>query len=647
MGTLCCDALYRGGLPQAQDQSCPFLKTLEDGETRQGSIELPQLRTGLSIAVEFVCTPLVEEHSVAGAVLVFRDAGQQVGSDKQLATDIILQQTIEAVMVTNADGIITSVNRAFTDITGYSAEEATGKRSSLLKSGVHTPNFYQEFWESLRSKRRWAGEIWNRRKNGEIYPQWGSVTAIADDAGNPQNYVAVFSDISKAKQAEEKLYFLANHDALTGLPNRMRFSDQLAAAISRARRGKEKLAVVFIDLDRFKLVNDTLGHASGDAYLRAISDRLMQACRKQDSLARWGGDEFVMVLEDVVDRGAIGTFITRLQRDLGAAVPLDGHKLIPTASIGISLFPSDGSSPTDLIKAADAAMYRAKDLGRNRFAFFTEVMSREISDKFNADTELRHALQEGELCLHYQPQINAVSGQLIGVEALVRWQHPTRGLIPPLQFIPAAEELGLIEEVGKWVLDEACRQMRQWLDSGFQLPRMSINVAPAQLNETFVTHVERAIRSAGLNPGHLELEITEGALEAGDAVKTILKRLRAMGVLLSVDDFGTGYSSLSHIKNFPVTCFKIDKSFIDGIPDNEEDVAIVRAILSLGSSLHLDIVAEGVETQAQFDFLRDAGVNNIQGYFFGKPMLPNALAEYATGLPTDSDSPQNTGRLQA
>ncbi|MGV8899402.1 MAG: EAL domain-containing protein [Burkholderiaceae bacterium] len=632
VGNFCCDTLYRGGLSTDEQLSAPFLQTLRDGETRQGSIDLPHPHQEKTLHVNFVCTPLVEEQSVVGSVIVFRDAGAQATNQKLPATDIILEQTIEAVMVTTADGVISSVNRAFTEITGFQNEEAIGKTPRLLKSGVHTPNFYQDFWECLQTKHRWLGEIWNRRKNGEIYPQWGSVTAIMDSAGKVQNYVSVFSDISKAKQAEEKLYFLANHDALTGLPNRMRFSEQLVGALDRARRCNGKVAVVFLDLDRFKLVNDTLGHASGDTYLRTIADRLMQSCRKQDTLARWGGDEFVMALEDVADHDAIRCVITRLQHNLGDTVILDGHQLVPTASIGISIYPEDGLTPNDLIKAADAAMYRAKDQGRNCFSFFTEIMSREISEKFNVSAELRRAIREGELRLHYQPQINAVNGRLLGIEALVRWQHPTRGLVPPLRFIPVAEELGLIEDVGNWVLDEACRQMREWLDNGVPVPCVAVNVAPAQLNDKFVMRVEQAIHNARLKPGQLELEITEGALEAGEPVNKILQRLRAMNVLLSIDDFGTGYSSLSHIKHFPITGFKIDKSFIDGIPGNAQDVAIVRAILALGSSLHVGIVAEGVETLAQFKFLQDSGVTSIQGYFFAKPMPPEALAEFAFRL---------------
>jgi diguanylate cyclase (GGDEF)-like protein/PAS domain S-box-containing protein len=630
VGSFCCETLYRGGLPEAQQQASPFLKTLRDGEIRQGSMDLPHARQGISIHANFFCTPLLDGAAIVGCVIVFRDAGQLASALP--TTDIILEQTAEAVMVTTANGIITSANRAFTEITGFHATEAIGQTPRFLKSGVHTPNFYKDFWECLRTNNRWVGEVWNRRKNGEIYPQWGSVTAILDGSGKVQNYVAVFSDISKAKQAEEKLYFLANHDALTGLPNRMRFAEQLAGAIDRARRSEGRAAVVFLDLDHFKLVNDTLGHASGDRYLCTVSERLLQTCRKQDTLARWGGDEFVMVLEDVADHNAISSAMARLQRNLGEAVILDGHRLVPTASIGISIYPDDGSSSSDLIKAADAAMYRAKDQGRNRFAFFTEIMSRDISEKFNLGVELRRALQDGELCLHYQPQINAVNGRLIGVEALVRWQHPVRGLLSPLQFIPVAEELGLIEDLGKWVLEAACRQLRRWLDKGIVVPRVAINVAPAQINESFVTHVKHALQHARLGPGQLELEITEGALEAGTAVKEILQRLRAMEVLLSIDDFGTGYSSLSHIKHFPITGFKIDKSFIDGIPENVQDVAIVRAILALGSSLRLGIVAEGVETMEQFAFLRDAGVTDIQGFFFAKPMPPDALEKFALRL---------------
>ena len=632
IGKACCEVFFDKDSPGDPQATCVFLKAIRDRETRQGSIASPNHRHGASSRFNYVCTPLVEGASTDGAVMVFRDAGQDDASGAQPATDVILAQTVEAVMVTSSEGVITSINRAFTDITGFGADEAVGKTPRLLKSGVHTPNYYQDFWDSLRTKRRWVGEIWNRRKNGEIYPQWGSVTAIIDGQGEVQNYIAVFSDISKAKQAEEKLYFLANHDALTGLPNRMRFLDKLSEALERARRSETRVAVVFIDVDRFKLINDTLGHSSGDVYLQAIADRLHQTCRKQDTLARWGGDEFVMALESVGDHDMLCNTIARLQREVSEPVSLEGHQLVPTLSIGVCLYPEDGVIPSDLIKAADAAMYRAKELGRNRFAFFTDVMSQEINEKFNISAELRRAIQEGELRLHYQPQIQAANGHLIGVEALVRWQHPTRGLLPPVQFIPAAEELGLIEEVGNWVLNAAMEQMQHWQHEGVAIPRIAVNVAPAQLNADFVERVSRALQTTGLRPDSLELEITEGALQAGEAVKRIFQSLRALGVQLSIDDFGTGYSSLSHIKNFPITCFKIDKSFIDGLPANEQDVAIVKAILTLGSSLHVEVVAEGGETAAQYEFLKAHGVTSIQGYYFSKPMPPHMMGEFAAGL---------------
>lgn len=631
IGRTCCDIFFDAASGDVR-ASCVFLQSIRDGETRHGTITAPKHRNSTSTEFSYICTPLVEAHATVGAVLVFREASLTQDNDAQPATDVILEQTQEAVMVTSPAGVITSVNRAFTEITGFATEEAVGMTPRILKSDVHTPNFYEDFWKSLHTTRRWVGEIWNRRKNGEIYPQWGSVTAIVDGDGNINNYVAVFSDISKAKQAEEKLYFLANHDSLTSLPNRMRFLDKLAGALERARRNESQIAVVFIDVDRFKLVNDTLGHASGDVYLQAVAARLQKTCRKQDTLARWGGDEFVMSMEGVGDHQMICNTIARLQRDVGEPVALDGHQLVPTLSIGICIYPQDGVVPSDLIKAADAAMYRAKEQGRNRFAFYNDVMSQEISDKFNISAELRQAIQNGDLRLHYQPQINAMHGHLIGVEALVRWQHPTRGLIPPVQFIPAAEELGLIEDVGHWVLNEALRQMQRWQREGVCIPRVAVNVAPAQLNTAFVQVVREALQTTGLDPACLELEITEGALQSGESVRRILESLRTTGVQLSIDDFGTGYSSLSHIKNFPITCFKIDKSFIDGIPDNEQDAAIVKAVLTLGSSLRVEIVAEGVETPAQFEFLKAHGVTSIQGFYFSKPMPAPMLGEFALSL---------------
>ncbi len=608
--------------------NCPFIATLKDGESRQGQLSLLRSDGRVGNRTSYICTALREGEGNSGCVVVLTESRPGRSQESTRSTDVILDQALEAVMVTDTGGRITSVNRAFTEITGYASAEAIGQTPRLLKSGVHTPHFYEEFWKALDNNNRWVGEIWNRRKNGEIYPQWGSVTAVLDNAGKVRNFVAVFSDISKAKQAEEKLYYLANHDTLTGLPNRMNFSEQLNRSIERAKRSQAAVAIVYIDLDRFKLINDTLGHAVGDLYLKKLAERMQSALRKQDTLARWGGDEFIIALEDAGSQTVIAETVTRLLRKLAKPIYTEGQELIPTASVGISCYPADGELAADLIKAADTAMYRAKDLGRNRFEFFTEQMRTELDEKFALAGEIRRALAASEFCLYYQPQVDARNGAVIGVEALARWQHPLRGLLGPQHFIPLAEEIGLIGELGDWVLREACRQMRLWRDQRVPVPRVAVNVAPAQFQESFIASVREALRDSDIPPDSLEIEITEGALAAGETVRNLFVRLREMGVQLSVDDFGTGYSSLSHLKHFPITSFKIDKSFIDGVPDDAVDKAIVYAILALGSSLHMEVVAEGVETAEQAAFLQTAGVNIIQGFFYGHPMSAEQLGEF-------------------
>jgi diguanylate cyclase (GGDEF)-like protein/PAS domain S-box-containing protein len=631
IGKLCCEVFCWDASPG--QSKCPFLDTVRDGETRQGTRRLRPGDDRSLLLVDYVCTPLVDNGAITGGVIVFTEAEHQKGVEHDTATEAILDQTMEAVMVTDAGGRISSINRAFTEITGYSQEEAIGETPRLIKSGVHTPHFYAEMWKVLGETGRWCGEVWNRRRNGEIYPQWGSISAVLDGDGKVRNYVAVFSDISKAKQAEEKLFHLANHDTLTGLPNRLNFTEHLANMLERCKRGDSGAAVVFIDLDRFKIINDTLGHAVGDKYLKTIAERLLSATRKQDLLGRWGGDEFVLAMQGVRDPRVITEALTRMQQLLAEPIHLAGHELIPGASMGVALFPDDGRKPADLIQSADAAMYRAKARGRNCVEFYATEMSRDLELKLTLSSELHHAFQEGQFFLVYQPQVDPQTGTLKGVEALIRWRHPQRGTLAPGEFLATLEDIGLMGSLGTWVLGEACRQMRVWNDAGVPIPRVSINVAPSQLKESFITAVAEALMSSGIAPAQLELEITEGALEAGAVAQDITEGLRALGVMLAVDDFGTGYSSLAHIKLFPITCFKIDKSFVDGIPGNAADVAIVRTILALGSSFKVEIVAEGAETLAQVDFLRGEGVTNIQGYYFGRPMTPELILEWLQSRP--------------
>lgn len=630
IGQPCCDVFRWDAKDQYQaaSYSCPFLSTIQDGESRQGYGRVATHAAAPAIDIQYVCTPISEHGVHTGSVVVFSERQRRRANDTEVPTAVILDEAAEAVMVTDANGSITSINRAFTQITGYGATEAIGKTPALLKSGVHTPHFYAELWRDLAQKGRWAGEIWNRRKNGEIYPQWGSISAILDSDGKVQNYVGVFSDTSKAKLAEQKLVHLANHDALTTLPNRANFTEDLTHALDRVKRQGLGMAVVFIDLDHFKIINDTLGHTVGDQYLTTVAKRLLATTRKQDLLARWGGDEFVLGLEGLSTRAEIEEALSRLMSKLGEPLHLANHELMPTASIGIAIYPHDGRRPTDLIKAADTAMYRAKEMGRNGYTFYAKEMTKDLGNKLALTSELRHAFLESQFLLLYQPQVNPLTGQVKGVEALARWRHPTRGLLSPVHFLSVIEEMGLIGDLGQWALFESCRQMKEWSDSGLAIPKVSVNVAPSQLRDSFVDVVSRAIDESGIEPHQLELEITEGALESGDMARRITTSLRALGVLLAVDDFGTGYSSLAHIKMFPITCFKIDKSFVDGIPGDASDVAIVRTILALGASFNVEIVAEGAETQDQVDFLQAEGVTNIQGFHYGRPMSPAALLEW-------------------
>ncbi len=631
IGKFCCTVFCpaTSGKPiSALHADCPFIATLHDGETRQGTRLIVDGDDRPPLTLQYICTPLLDSGRIKGCVVVFSEKLQKSPSVQNFAAEVMFEEALEAVMVTDSTGRITTVNRAFTEITGYSAEESIGQTPRLLKSGVHTPHFYEQLWQLLNEKNRWVGEIWNRRKNGEIYPQWGSISAVLDNNGKVQSYVSVFSDISKAKKAEERLFYMANHDSLTGLPNRMNFTERLDNRLQHCKRHGTGCTVVFIDLDRFKIINDTLGHAIGDQYLKLLAERLQGVSRKQDLLGRWGGDEFVMAMEGMTNPRMVSDTIARLLARLAEPIHLAGHELIPTASIGVSLFPNDGTRPQELITAADTAMYGAKQRGGHCLEFYSEEMSKDLSSKLMMTSELRHALDEQQFVLYYQPQVDPNTGALTGVEALARWNHPTRGILPPSHFLATLEELALVGELGFWALNEACRQLLSWETLGAFIPKVSVNVAPCQLKASFVADVAETLRRYPIDPSRLELEITEGALESGDIARQITSDLRKLGVQLAVDDFGTGYSSLSHIKLFPINCFKIDKSFVDGIPANPADIAIIRAILALGSSFNVGIIAEGVETKEQVDFLKQEGVSNIQGYFFAHPMSASELVNW-------------------
>ena len=541
----------------------------------------------------------------------------------------VFENTSEGVMITGPDQQIAAVNQAFTHITGYSEEDVRGCKPKILRSGRHGDGYYREMWAAINATGRWQGEVWNRRKDGADYPEWLNISEVRDDAGAIVNYIGVFADITAIKESQDKLEYTAHHDALTGLPNRLLFRDRLEQALATARRAGEGLALLFVDLDRFKVINDTLGHDAGDLLLQEVARRLLGCLREEDTVARMGGDEFVVIQRRIGQPEDAALLAARLLTEVGRPLSLAGHEIVAGLSIGIGLYPRDGEDVSALLKNADAAMYRAKDMGRNCYQYYSDELTAAGLDRLELESDLRQALQRGELLLHYQPQVDLASGQIIGAEALIRWQHPSRGMISPAVFIPLAEDIGIIGSIGEWVLNTACAAAKEWQLAGLPSLRMAVNVSGRQIStDHVVDKVSTALQRSGLAPQFLEIEVTESVVmkDAARAIST-LNALKDLGVALAIDDFGTGYSSLSYLKRFPIDKLKIDKSFVDGLPDEEDDAAIAMAIIAMAHSLRHTVIAEGVETAAQFAFLRSRGCDEIQGYFFSKPLPAEQFVE--------------------
>ena len=528
----------------------------------------------------------------------------------------------EGVAVTDASNNIMLVNPAFSAITGYSATEAIGKNPRILHSGLMDKVFYDKMWQSIKKTGRWQGEITDRRKNGESYIEWLSISTMKDERGEFSHHIAVVSDISERKAAEERMVYIAQHDFLTGLPNRMMLHDRLTQAIAHAEREQRKVAVMFLDLDRFKAINDTLGHLIGDKLLQLVADRINSVARTSDTVSRLGGDEFAIMLPYIENTDDIAMIALKLLASIAGPCVIDGNEIEVTTSIGISVFPEDGIDSESLIAHADAAMYQAKGDGRNNYQFFTREMNRRTLERILIKNKLSHALERNELFLLYQPQVDLQSGHIIGAEALVRWDNPLYGKVLPAQFIPIAEENGLIPPIGEWVLREACRQNQEWRKLGLMKITMAVNLSSVQFRQKNLGEIIKAILSeSGLAPSGLELEITESVvMQDAEAAILLLEDMKAMGLKLSVDDFGTGYSSLNYLKRFPIDKFKIDQSFVRDLTTDTDDAVIVSTIISMAHSLKLKVIAEGVETAEQLAFLKQQGCDEIQGYYFSQPV---------------------------
>jgi len=554
---------------------------------------------------------------------VVRDVTAQRQAQEQLELSRkIIRHTSEAMLVTDAAERILTVNPAFERITGYSADEVIGKTPRTLSSGRHTKEFYQAMWATLNETGQWSGEIWDRRKNGEIYPKFLTINAIREgEQLQLSHYVAVFVDITDRKAQEERIEFLAHHDPLTGLPNRAALEVYLEGALSMARRHGTELAVMFIDLDNFKTINDSLGHHAGDQLLCEVARRLRDSSRESDRVARLGGDEFVVILEGIKRGEDVAGVAQKYLQAINQPYAIDQHELHTSPSIGISLYPSDGADAEALMRNADTAMYYAKSNGRNNFQFFAESMNLAANKRLHLESELWRALGENQLMLHYQPQVDLLTGKIVGVEALIRWNHPERGLIPPADFIPIAEETGLILPIGHWVLLTACRQAKAWLDAGSDMGDMAVNISAHQFRQPeFAQSVRNVLEETGLPPERLELEITESTVmnSADDSVH-MLAELKGMGVKLAIDDFGTGYSSLAYLRRFPIDRLKIDRTFVTDMENDADAASLVASIIALGRSLGLRLVAEGVENSAQADLLRDKECERVQGYHYFRP----------------------------
>jgi diguanylate cyclase (GGDEF)-like protein/PAS domain S-box-containing protein len=577
---------------------------------------------------------MVPETGPDGRIISVLGVGRDLTDHKRTEEQLRLAASVfhnsaEGVLITDAGGVILSVNPAFTKITGYTEDEAVGQRPSLLRSEHHQAEFYGEMWRILRAQGDWQGEIWNRRKNGEAYLQWMTINRIDDADGNPVRYVSVFHDITEMRLKDERIHHLAFHDALTGLPNRALMLDRLQHAINRCQREAGRLAVTFIDLDRFKSVNDGLGHDIGDLLLQEVAQRIEGRLRAMDTVARLGGDEFVVLMEDLGEAGQCASLAEQLIAAIRAPMPLRGHTVEIGASMGMAFFPEDGDDPLELMKRADMAMYAAKAAGRNTYRFFQEDMLQRTTHRLNLEMDLRRAIASGNLELHYQPKLALASGQVVGVEALVRWRHAERGLLPPGEFIPLAEDSGLIVELGHWVLDAACRQAATWRRQGRRLP-IAVNISARQLDAgNLVEHISALIARHGIAASDLEIELTESTVMTNPAsVAELLGRVRALGVTVAVDDFGTGYSSLAYLRRLPIDVLKIDRSFVMDADRDDEDAQIVRTIVALGQALRLTLVAEGIENQRQAELLLGLGCDIAQGYHYSPPLPADDLIRW-------------------
>jgi len=589
-----------------------------------------QRRDGTMIDISTTLSPLRDSSGeVYGYVAIAADISERKKADESLRLAAsVYQVSSEAMMVTGADNRIIAINPAFTRMTGYGQEEVAGRYSDFLRAHPEDQTFFKTMWQELKDSGTWQGEVWGRRKNGEHYPTWMTINAIDNEDGSVFRWVAMFSDITKKKESEELIWSQANFDALTGLPNRRMLHDRLEQELKKAHRSGLPMALLFLDLDRFKEVNDTLGHDVGDLLLKDAALRIASCVRETDTVARLGGDEFTVILGELEDPSSVERVAQSILRKLSEPFLLGDEKAYVSVSIGITLYPEDAAAVDALLKNADQAMYAAKSQGRNRCSYFTPAMQESAQTRMRLAVDLRTALVNGEFMVHYQPIVELATGAIFKAEALIRWQHPQRGLVSPAEFIPIAEDTGLIVDIGEWVFREAARQAGHW--RAFHHPefQISVNKSPVQFHSGESGHAAWSdhLKALGLPGQSIVVEITEGLLlDASSGIIEQLLAYRDAGIQVSLDDFGTGYSSLSYLKKFDIDYLKIDQSFVRNLSPNSDDMALCEAIIVMAHKLSIKVIAEGVETDEQCDLLAAAGCDYAQGYLFSRPLPPAKL----------------------
>ncbi|MFC1747789.1 EAL domain-containing protein [Pseudomonadota bacterium] len=617
---LCCDSVNEQSLTQVRDEVA-----------KKGEYWFIHMRNEDQCLhhIESRLTPIFEQGELVGYTVVSRDITDKLHTEKRLLlASHVFECAIEGIMVTDADGTIQLVNPAFTSITGYLEKEAVGKNPRILQSSRQAPEFYEKMWSTILSTGRWQGEIWNRRKSGEVYPSRLTITSVKDLNGNVIQYTAVFYDITDIKEKEEKINHRAYHDPLTELPNRLLFKDRLEQAITHARRSSTVLAVMFIDIDHFKRLNDTQGHQVGDQFLQLISSELRGLLREEDTVSRFAGDEFTILLAANNNLEHAVIVAQKILNLFSKPFQIKNNEVYLGVSIGIACYPNDGNNPDMLIKNADTAMYHAKENGRNRFQVFEQEMEIRIKQRVSLESELRKALGNDQLDIHYQPIVNLHSRKITSIEALLRWDNANKE-VSPEQFIPIAEESGLIVPIGKWVLQQTCRRISEWQIDDVTGLAVSVNISARQFREKeLLTTIERILIETEINPEQLHIEITEtSVMEDMDRSIAILNGLKELGIQILLDDFGTGYSSLTCLQRFPVDVLKLDHTFIHSIDQDADAARLAAGIISMAKDLRLEVVAEGVENEAQLKFLEDHGCDMVQGYLFHKPLTEEQLKE--------------------